>query len=121
MNAKDTNLLRISDRARSRILGILEEHRRSQTSPRSRRGSEGEWVRLFAEAGPLERHIELAIAIDEKRPGDRPIADDALPLVADGESLRALEGLILDYEESMAFRGFTLCRERSCAPPDFGE
>jgi Fe-S cluster assembly iron-binding protein IscA len=111
--ADDDNRLRVSDRARSRILGILQERR-----------MEGTWVRLFAETGSLDHPIELALAIDEKRPGDQPIADDLLSLVADGESVRALAGLVLDYEESMAFHGFTLCRERlerSCAPSDFAE
>jgi Fe-S cluster assembly iron-binding protein IscA len=109
---EDANVPRVlvSDRARSRILGILEERR-----------SEGAWVRLFAEHGSRERSVELALAVDERRPGDRPITDDPLPILADDESLRALDGLTLDYEESMAFHGFTLRRERSCALPDFAE
>ncbi len=124
MTAEGTNRLRVSDRARSRILGILEERRKDGLEAG---GKPALSVRIFAEAAStptpdeISRRIELALAIDEKRPGDESIADEALPLVADGESVRALEGLVLDYEESMAFHGFTLTRGRSCVPPDFAE
>jgi Fe-S cluster assembly iron-binding protein IscA len=128
MIAETTNRLRVSDRARSRILGILEERRKEDREDGLEADRKpGLSVRLFAEIpsthapDEISRRIELALAIDERRPGDESFADEALPLVADGESLRALEGLILDYEESMAFHGFTLSRHRSCVPPDFAE
>lgn len=114
MSTDGKKRLRVSDRARSRILGILEDRRKQ--GPKDQM-----CVRLFAETGSLDRRVELALAIDETRPGDEAVADDVLPLVADGESLRSLEDLVLDYEESMAFHGFTLFRERSCTPPDFAE
>jgi iron-sulfur cluster assembly accessory protein len=79
----------------------------------------GKALRIFVE-GACCSGLEYGLIFDAFQPGDSQAEFHGMPVVVDPESLRHLQGAIVDYSETEGNSGFTVSNPGARAQCDCG-
>jgi iron-sulfur cluster assembly protein len=89
-------MITITEQAAQKIKTIAQEQ-----------GSEGKFVRVYAESGCC-CGPKFGLAFDDKQSDDQLIQHDGVQVVVDAQSAKLLEGAVVDYVRGEQGEGFQI-------------
>jgi len=104
--------LRITDEARIRILGALEQQEPAKTALRLEATTNGTAEFVYG--------MRL-VGDDDRRPDDVVVESNGVTVLSDPGSARNLEGVTIDYEEGVLRNGFSFDNPNKPKIPELGE